>query len=58
MHWTVIAFSALGATVSAIAGIIAYLYVMRRLAGNPEEILNRCQGVISRLEKDLSATAR
>jgi hypothetical protein len=53
-----IALTFASATAAALAGIIAYVFVMRRLSGNPEEILNRCQDAINRLERDISFAAR
>ena len=50
----IIAFTIAAAAIAAIAGIVTYLIVMRRLAGDPEEILNRCQDAITRIEKEIA----
>ncbi|MDR3709535.1 MAG: hypothetical protein P4L33_14645 [Capsulimonadaceae bacterium] len=54
----IIAFTTAAAATAAVVGILSYLLVMRRLRGNPDEILNRCQDAITRLEKQLAIAER
>jgi hypothetical protein len=51
---SILAFSIAAAAAATIAGISAYMFVVRRLAGDPKEILGRCQQAIDQIERDLA----
>lgn len=53
-QFSILAFSIAAAAAATIAGISAYMFVVRRLAGDPNEILNRCQHAIDQIERDLT----
>jgi hypothetical protein len=57
-RYAIIAFSTAAAATAAIAGIAAYMFLVKRLAGDPTEILDRCQHAIDQIERDLAVAGR
>ncbi|HEY3331250.1 MAG TPA: hypothetical protein VGK19_14575 [Capsulimonadaceae bacterium] len=50
----ILVFSIAAAVAAAVAGIAAYIYSVRRFAGDPKEILGRCRHAIDNIEKSLA----
>ena len=55
--FNLIAFSTAAAATAAVVGVAAYLYIARK-AGDPAQILSRCQSAIEQIQSELHTTSR
>ena len=51
----IVAFSTAAAAGAAVIGIATYIYLSRKAALDPQDILSRCQAAIQQIESDLTA---
>lgn len=51
----IVAFSTAAAASAALIGIATYIYLSKKTAVDPQDILSRCQAAIQQIETDLSA---
>lgn len=53
----IVAFSTAAAASAALIGIATYIYLSKKSAVDPQDILSRCQAAIEQIESDLTAVA-
>lgn len=53
----IVAFSTAAAASAAVIGIATYIYLSKKAAVDPQEILSRCQAAIQQIETDLRTVA-